>query len=126
MPDPISEARPVDAVTRLIEEGLIGLSQAARLTGTFRQGRPTHPSTLARWAMRGVTLPDGRVLKLESLRLNGRLCTSKQAITRFILAQQVPTSPGDTPDPPRSPAAGRRASEDAAAQLKEDGRLTIP
>ena len=87
MPDLVSQRATTDTVTRLLEEGPIGMTQATKLLGTFRAGKPTHPSTVSRWAMRGFELPGGRVLKLESFRLNGRLCTSKAAILRFIQAQ---------------------------------------
>jgi hypothetical protein len=116
MPDSISADNPGDVVTRLIEEGPIGLSQAAKVVGTFREGKPTHPGTVGRWALKGVVLPDGRRLKLEGFRLNGRLCTTRQAIIRFIQAQND-TPPADTLPIPRSPAARNRAHADAAKQL---------
>jgi hypothetical protein len=117
MPDFVSTANPTDAITRLIEEGSIGLSQAARLVGTFREGKPTHPGTVGRWILKGIVLPDGRRLKLEGYRLNGRLCTTKAAIIRFIAAQQNPTPPSDSQPIPRSPAARTRAHANAAKQL---------
>lgn len=79
-----------DAVNRILSEGALGMSAAARLLGTFRDGRPTHPSTVARWHRDGVTLADGRVIRLEAIRLNGRLVTSRAAIVRFVAAQQHP------------------------------------
>lgn len=78
-----------DAVDRILSEGALGMSAAARLLGTFREGRPTHPSTVARWHRDGVTLADGRVIRLEAIRVNGRLVTSRGAIVRFIAAQQT-------------------------------------
>src|SRR4051794_35785765 len=104
MPDLVSDSN--DVVTRILGEGAIGMSQAARLCGTFRNGRPTSPSTVSRWANRGVPLPDGRVVKLEAFRLNGRLCTSRAAIIRFINAQQDQDSSGYAP---QSVSPGERA-----------------
>lgn len=84
-----------DPVERLLRESPIGLTQAANLCGTFRDGKVTHPATLTRWATKGVRLPDGRVLRLETMRLNGRLLTSRPALVRFIRAQQYETNAPD-------------------------------
>ena len=96
------------------------MSVAARCLGTFRGGKPTHPSTPTRWALYGITRGDGTVLKLESAHLNGRLITSKQALIRFIVAQQQPAD-GPVPAAVRSPSARQRASEAAANRLSELG-----
>src|SRR5262249_3535714 len=127
MPDGVSSAVVDDLVSRLLEEGPIGMALAATAFGTFRDGRPTHPSTVARWAHRGVRLADGRVVRLERFRLNGRLCPSRPAIVRFIRAQQDPTpaaAPGGPPptDPPvQSPAARRRSATAASVELDRLG-----
>ena len=107
-------------VERILSESPVGMSAGARLLGTFRGGKPTVPSTLTRWAMHGVTLPDGTVLKLEVIRLNGRLLTSKQALIRFIAAQQQMTT-DPTNGSVRSPAARRTAAERAGAELEAIG-----
>ncbi len=108
-----------DSVTQLveqiIEEGPIGMSQAARCYGTYRQGRPTAASTLTRHALHGVRLPDGRVVKLGAIRCAGRLMTSKSAIIRFLAAQnQQPTE--DSPPAP-TPARRQRAAAAASSEL---------
>lgn len=77
-----------DRVDRLTAEGLIGMVEAARLMGTFRNGKGTHPSTLIRWCLNGISLADGRLLKLESIRCSNRLLTSRPAVLRFLAAQQ--------------------------------------
>lgn len=118
MPDSVSSTAD-DVVARLLDEGAIGMTQAAKFCGTFRQGKPTHPSTITRWALRGVTLPDGQVLKLESFKLNGRLCTSRQAILRFIHAQNDP--PIASLPSPSTPAARSRAAAAAAKKLDHLG-----
>lgn len=107
-------------VERILSEGPIGMSAAARLYGTFRGGRPTHPTTPTRHHLRGVTLPDGRVVRLEAVRIAGRLMTSRAAVARFITAQQPDEEPAVAPAP-RSPSARRRASEAAAEQLARAG-----
>jgi hypothetical protein len=87
MPELVSTATPDDSVTRLMNEGAIGMTQAAKLVGTFRDGKATCSTTITRWVQKGIRLAGGRVLKLEAFRLNGRLCTSKAALIRFIQAQ---------------------------------------
>src|SRR5262245_47605092 len=65
-----------DVVERILAEGPLGMTPVARRLGEFRGGRPTHASTPARWATAGVRLPDGSTLRLEAVRMNGRLVTS--------------------------------------------------
>lgn len=109
-----------ELVDRILTEGPIGMAGAARLYGTYRGGRPTHPSTPTRHHLRGVTLPDGSVIRLEAVRIAGRLMTSRPAIVRFLTAQQIipDSSPSTTP---RSPTACSRAAAAAAKQLDELG-----
>jgi hypothetical protein len=106
-------------VERILTEGPIGMSAAARLYGSFRGGRPTHPTTPTRHHLHGVILPDGQVVRLEAVRIAGRLMTSRAAVARFIAAQQIEQPPA-TP-PTRSPSARRRASEAAAEHLARAG-----
>jgi hypothetical protein len=129
MTESVSAAASDDPVDRLLAEGPIGMTQAAKAFGTFRDGRPTHPSTVARWAVRGIRLADGRVVRLESFRLNGRLCTSRPAIVRFIRDQQdppppttasAPPAPPPSPPPP-TPATRRRDASAASAELDRLG-----
>lgn len=108
-----------DIVARLFGEGAIGMTQAARLCGTFRQGKPTHAGTVTRWALKGIRLADGSVLRLESFRLNGRLCTSKQAIYRFVQAQNDPTT--DSSPVASTPTEYARRAKAAAKQLDDLG-----
>jgi hypothetical protein len=60
-------------------EELLTLSQAARSRPGSRNGRPTHPSTPYRWAVRGI-----RGHRLEVVRIGGTLYTSRQALQRFV------------------------------------------
>ena len=106
-------ATPETLVERLVEEGLISMAAAARLYGQARTNVPTHRSTPARHALRGVRLPDGRLLKLESVRVNGQLRTSRAAVLRFFALQNEPdTIPADAISPGRLPRAV--AAADAA------------
>jgi len=119
MPDSISDTNTQDSVSKLIKEGLIGLTQAAKIFGTFRLGKTTRSGTVARWALNGIRLPGGQILKLESLRLNGRLCTTEQAVYRFIQAQNNTPTTSSAVFP--TPAERTRAAASAAKQLDDLG-----
>ena len=100
-------------VERLTSEGFISMADAARL-----YGRRTHKSTATRHALRGVRLPDGRVVKLEAIRVSGALCTSRAAVLRFFAAQNATTDADtatDTPTPAQQRRAAKRAASEAAA-----------
>ncbi len=120
------DVQPGDAVTdlieRLISEGPIGMGGAARLYGSSRDGKPTHPSTPCRHAITGVKLLDGRTLLLESYVISGKRMTSRAAVMRFIRAQQG--NPSDsTPTPTSGRSLVRRKRETAAAVRKLDELL---
>jgi hypothetical protein len=63
----------------LLSEDLVTLTAAAALLPHRRSGRPTHPSTLFRWASMGL-----RGAKLEIVQVGGTKCTSRQALARFF------------------------------------------
>src|SRR5689334_5781235 len=63
------QGQAASSIEQLLSEGLIGTSAAACLLGSFKNERPVHPSTLARWALRGVRTADGRVVRLETARI---------------------------------------------------------
>jgi hypothetical protein len=108
-----------ERIDRILTEQPIGMSEAARLLGTFRAGRPCHPSTIVRWCLSGVRLADGRQLRLEFVKVANRLVTSRPALLRFLAAQQ--DSNPEPVEPPRSPGERRRASDRAAADLESLG-----
>jgi hypothetical protein len=109
-----------DRVARLTAEGLISLTAAAPLLGSYRRGRPTHPATLARHCLTGCVGPDGVRRRLEHLRVSGRLMTTRPAVLRYLAAQQPPDA-GDPPPAPRPPAARARASARADEELRRLG-----
>jgi hypothetical protein len=108
------------AMSTLLNEQLISLSQlAARIKSHRRQGSLS-TQAIWRWVTRGLMLPDGRMVKLESVRLAGRFLTSWPAFQRFLVAQ----TPGEAevlPVPTRSPAKRKRAGELAGQALKSAG-----
>jgi hypothetical protein len=94
---------PLIEQPQVVKEVLAGdglsLAEAGRLVPPFRPGRPTNPATIWRWSAKGIRLPDGTVIKLETCRVGGRKMTSRAALGRFILAQtpQSETDPGPLP-----------------------------
>ncbi len=64
---------PID----LNNETLGSLSEITRLLPPY-QGRRLHTSTLWRWSSRGL-----RGIRLETIRLGGRILCSVEAVTRF-------------------------------------------
>jgi hypothetical protein len=116
----MQEAILSETVERLTDEGLIGLSAAARLYGVYRDGKDTSPTTVMRHHVYGVPLRDGSRVHLEAIRISGRLMTSRQAVLRFFAAQNSP----ETAMPlqaPQSPRARSRAAVAADAECEALG-----
>jgi hypothetical protein len=74
---------------RLLSEQLIGLPELAKRIRSHRHKGAISAQTTWRWATSGVELPDGRTVKLETVRLAGRFLTSWPAFERFVLAQST-------------------------------------
>ncbi len=72
---------------------IITLTEAAKRLPKLRTGRRVHPSTLWRWASRGL-----RGRKLETIRLGGRMCTSVNALNRFF-AEAISRDDVEKPSP---------------------------
>lgn len=109
---PLPFATIEELIDRILGETPIGMRSAARMVGQ-------HSASLQRQATVGLLRPDGSRLRLEAIKHGGRLLTSKQALKRFIAAQNEATASGDAT--PRSPATRSRASDRAAAELEKLG-----
>ena len=79
-----------------------------------------NPSTIFRWIVKGVTLPGGRVVKLQAIRVAGRFLTTDKAVAEFFAAQTGPADPS-TSTAPRPTRERRAADADAARQLERFG-----
>lgn len=122
MADVVSEALPQVLAEIQTGDGL-SLSAAGRLFPGHRANGTVDPSTVVRWLTKGMRTGDGRVVKLDAVRVGGRWLTSRGAVARFVAALTAaadPTSAATTPTP-RTPAARNRASEKAAESLKKMG-----
>ena len=71
-----------------------------------------HPSTLWRWAKKGLNTPDGEKIRLEIVRIGGTNCTSREALQRFIDRLQGEEVPPTTNQP-------RALSKKAAKAMEE-------
>lgn len=103
----------------LLNEEVISLGTAARLFPGARGAERVNPSTVFRWATRGVTSAAG-VVKLESFRAGTRLFTTRESVARFVEALTVRAVPVVAPAV-RTPAARRRAAAAAAEALRKAG-----
>jgi hypothetical protein len=113
-----AQSQSLQVLNEVREGKSLSLSGVARLF-PGRSGRPMNPSTIYRWIISGVKLPDGSRLQLEAVRVGHRMLTSMPAVERFIAANTASHS-GDV-DPPHSPAQRRRAAEAADAELDSLG-----
>lgn len=87
-----------ECLDQLLSEGPIPSAEAARLLGRLRGGRPLHPSTVTRWIHHGHRLHDGTRVRLAGLFVGGKVCTTRQALLRFLAAQQPAARPQPGPD----------------------------
>lgn len=89
-------------------ETLVTLSEACRLIPPGG----VSPATMARWIQRGV-----RGAKLATIFIGGRRLTSREAVQRFITAQNA----DDTPSPAITAAQRQRQAEAAQKELARAG-----
>ncbi|WP_390622211.1 DUF1580 domain-containing protein [Tautonia marina] len=88
---------------------MIALADVPGILPKRRGGRKVHTSTVWRWAMKGY-----RGTRLETLRVGGTLCTSREALERFF--GRIDTDPGSEPT---SGGSGRaREIRDAVARAE--------
>ena len=90
-------------------EELLTLTQAR---SAFPGSKRLSLATLHRWRQQGA-----RGVRLETLLVGGMRYTSREAIARFIAAQNA----ADRPAPAISPAQRRRQSEAARLELERIG-----
>src|SRR5262249_13455673 len=109
-----------DTMIDITTESTLSLTQAVRLLPPGRRGRPVTLSCLLRWVLEGVRAPDGRLVRLEALRLGGRWVTTRQAIQRFA-ESLTPHNPESPPPALRTPRQRRRAADQAEKQLETLG-----
>ena len=77
-------------------ETLRSFAEAARRLPPLRKGRPVSPTTVWRWATRGVRSRSGVTVRLETLKVGGTCCTSDEALARFF--RVLSTDPAEETD----------------------------
>ncbi|HUW30310.1 MAG TPA: DUF1580 domain-containing protein [Planctomycetota bacterium] len=102
----------------LKSEELLSLKDVCQLLPRRRRGRKPAFSTVWRWALHGV-----RGVKLETLRVGGTLCTSREALQRFFdrLSEDGNTAPPQQQPFYRTPTQRQRAVEQAERELARMG-----
>ncbi len=95
-----------------------GPSKAAKKVPALREGRPVASSTIIRWIVDGCVGPDGKVVRLEAVRLGARWVTDEDALQRFV---ERLTPKAESRTAPRPPTSRRNADERADRALRERG-----
>jgi hypothetical protein len=97
-------------------ESILSLNNAAKVLPRRRQGKKPHFSTVWRWAMKGC-----RGVRLETIRVGGTLCTSREALQRFFDQLSAPDGVAVPVQPYRTPAARLRQQRQAEIELDAEG-----
>ncbi len=95
-----------------LDESIINFADAAKLLPQRRKGKKPHIATLYRWASSGF-----RGVRLETIRIGGTLCTSREALDRFFAALTL----GDQKHRHAVAKGTRRAVSDVEARLDAAG-----
>ena len=111
----------MNLVSQILNENPEGLAALAKRLPSSRRNGSLTPQALWRWATRGIRLPDGRVVRLETCRVAGRFLSSAAAVERFVTAQNQPLDPTPLPSPARSATKRQRADASAAELLERVG-----
>jgi hypothetical protein len=99
-----------------LSEEIRPLAKATKWLPTRREDRPPHASCLFRWARYGL-----RGEKLETIRVGGTLCTSRQALERFFARLAELDNPNA--DVARASIPARRQREIAEASRQAEAAL---
>jgi hypothetical protein len=75
--------------TSILDEQLMSPAEIARMFPPRRAGRPIHATTVTRWIVDGVELPDGTRIRLDGVRCGSHWWSSREALNRFCAAQSV-------------------------------------
>lgn len=105
----------------IINESVISLSEVQNIAPPNRDGSRINFSTSFRWATKGILAADGRRVKLEVMKLGGRLITSREAVQRFAEALTTACGLASTPTVVRTPAVRTKAAAAARKKLEEMG-----
>jgi hypothetical protein len=101
----------------ITEEKPISLSRAARMIPSGR-GENVCPTTIWRWSRRGLCTPSGARIFLETRRYGQHVCTTAEALARFLAALNGEAVPDVAParDLHEEDQARRNVKVDAAGK----------
>jgi len=85
-----------------------------------RNSKYINKVTAWRWVTKGLLAPDGRIVRLEAVKLGSGWITSIEALERFSAAL-TPALQTEAKPMPRTPAKRHRGCETAAAELIRRG-----
>jgi len=102
----------------LQSEQIIPLSQSCREPGlrNARTGKPCHIAQAYRYTQIGARAVDGSRVRLETVKLPSGLCTSREAIERFVARLTDPDTEITAPSRSR-----KQAIKSAEAELVKAG-----
>lgn len=122
MADVVSDSVP-EVLTEIQSGGGLSLSAAGRLFPGHRENSTVDPSTVFRWLTKGMRTEDGRVVKLEGVRVGARWVTTRGGIARFVAVLTAAANPTSVSSSPlsRKSSTRRRAAQMAAEELKKLG-----
>jgi hypothetical protein len=108
-------------VIDLKREKALGLDEISKHLPASRGARKVSFTTVLRWIQKGARAADGRLVRLEALRLGSRWVSSLEAVQRF--AENLASTPDDaTPAcTPRGPGRIRRGAGKAGELLVREG-----
>jgi hypothetical protein len=118
-PDTIRE--PISQILTEIQSGDgLSLYAVGRLFPGHRGGASVSPATVFRWVKKGTRIPNGRIVRLEAVRIGNRWLTSRNALARFVATLTAASDVAPTP-PSRSSSQSARASQAAERELIRRG-----
>lgn len=80
---PLSEKEGVMAID-VFNETVVSFREATKRLPKTSRNKNIHISTLHRWVHRGLQSRDGKVIRLEFVKMGGKICTSLEALQRFF------------------------------------------
>jgi hypothetical protein len=108
----------------------LSLAEVASRVLPTRPGRLVHPSTISRWIRRGVSLADGRKLRLKACRHPNGWSIDPRDLEWFLAAITASALHEAEPDPPTPTPSHARRQELAAVDRDLDRDLgprdTVP
>lgn len=103
----------------LLDEKPIPLSEARKNHIPKRNDRAIAPSTVTRWIHKGIRAGDGTIVRLEAVKIDKSLMTTRESIRRFFttLTERSTFAQADQPNDDSQPSRERPVRELEARNL---------